>query len=259
MSFNSQRIRRMRRLARDTQVRELERLFVVEGPRLVEEAIKANLKIDEVILPEDELDHDLVTVLSQEKIQFHLVARKIFDGLTTLRNPQAAIASVHQHGLELVDLVQKKGLLLVLSGVSDPGNCGNLIRTAEAFGASGILFHGGVDPYNPKVVRSSAGSFFRMRFAALKEELSHKKLFEELKKSDYRSVATAPSGGIAPEDVAGDSPIAVILGNEPRGLPKEIEALCDDIVTVPIEDTVESLNVATAGAVILYGIKRSLI
>ena len=259
MSFNSQRIRRMRRLARDTQVRELERLFVVEGPRLVEEAIKANLKIDEVILPEDEVDHDLVTVLSQEKIQFHLVARKIFDGLTTLRNPQAAIASVHQHGLELGDLVQKKGLLLVLSGVSDPGNCGNLIRTAEAFGASGILFHGGVDPYNPNVVRSSAGSFFRMRFAALKEELSHKKLFEELKKSDYRSVATAPSGGIAPEDVAGDSPIAVILGNEPRGLPKEIEALCDDIVTVPIEDTVESLNVATAGAVILYGIKRSLI
>ena len=60
-------------------------------------------------------------------------------------------------------------------------------------------------------------------------------------------------------DSAGDSPIAVILGNEPRGLPKEIEALCDDIVTVPIEDTVESLNVATAGAVILYGIKRSLI
>ncbi|MCH2408365.1 MAG: RNA methyltransferase [Acidimicrobiales bacterium] len=259
MSFNSQRIRRIRRLARDAEVRESEGLFVVEGPRLVEEAIDASLKIDEVILPEDQLDHELITVLSEEKIQFHLVARKIFDGLTTLRNPQAAIALVHQHGLELDDLVQRKGLLLVLSGVSDPGNCGNLIRTAEAFGASGVLFHGGVDPYNPKVVRSSAGSFFRMRFAVLEERFPYNKLFEELKKSDYKSVATAPSGGIAPEDVAENSRIAVILGNEPRGLPKKIEALCDDIVTVPIEDTVESLNVATAGAVILYGIKRSLI
>ena len=106
MSFNSQRIRRIRRLARDAEVRESEGLFVVEGPRLVEEAIDASLKIDEVILPEDQLDHELITVLSEEKIQFHLVARKIFDGLTTLRNPQAAIASVHKHGHELGDLIQ---------------------------------------------------------------------------------------------------------------------------------------------------------
>ena len=67
MSFNSQRIRRMRRLARDSEVRELEGLFVVEGPRLVEEAIEADLEIDEVILPADEIDNDLVTVLSQKK------------------------------------------------------------------------------------------------------------------------------------------------------------------------------------------------
>ena len=259
MSFNSQRIRRMRRLARDPEVRELEGLFVVEGPRLVEEVIGAGLKIDEVILPEDELDHDLIEVLSQEKIQFHLVARKIFEGLTTLRNPQPAIASVNQHGIELGSLVEKKGLLLVLSGVADPGNCGNLIRTAEAFGASGVLFHGGVDPYNPKVVRSSAGSFFRTRFTVIDEGFPYEKLFEELRKSDYRFVATSPSGGIAPENVTDNTQIAVILGNEPRGLPKEIEALCDEIVTVPIENTVESLNVATAGAVVLYGIKRSRI
>jgi TrmH family RNA methyltransferase len=259
MPANNQRIRRMRRLARNAEVRESEGLFVVEGPRLVEEAIEASLKIDEVILPVDELDHDLITVLGQEKIKFHLVQRKIFDGLTTLRNPQAAIASVHQHGLDLNSLVEKNGLLLILAGVSDPGNCGNLIRTAEAFGVSGILFHGGVDPYNPKVVRSSAGSFFRMRFAVLEEGFPYKTLFEELKKSDYRSVATSSSGGITPEDVPSNSQIAVILGNEPRGLPKEIEDLCDDIVTVPIENTVESLNVATAGAVVLYGIKRSLI
>ena len=259
MSFNSQRIRRMRRLARDSEVRELEGLFVVEGPRLVEEAIEADLEVDEVILPADEIDNDLVTVLSQKKIQFHLVDRKIFTGLTTLRNPQAAIAAVHKHGMELDNLVEKKGLLLILSGVSDPGNCGNLIRTAEAFGASGILFHGGVDPYNPKVVRSSAGSFFRTRFSVIDEEFHTEKLFEELKKSEYSFVATSPSGGISPEEVADNSQIAVILGNEPRGLPKEIEALCDEIVTVPIENTVESLNVATAGAVVLYGIKRSRI
>ena len=220
MSFNSQRIRRMRRLARDPEVRELEGVFVVEGPRLVEESIGAGLEIDEVILPEDELDHDLIEVLSQEKIQFHLVARKIFEGLTTLRNPQPAIASVSQHGIELGSLVEKKGLLVVLSGVSDPGNCGNLIRTAEAFGASGVLFHGGVDPYNPKVVRSSAGSFFRTRFTVIDEEFPYEKLFEELKKSDYRFVATSPSGGIAPENVADNAQIAVILGNAPRGLPK---------------------------------------
>ena len=91
------------------------------------------------------------------------------------------------------------------------------------------------------------------------EEFPYEKLFGELKKSDYRFVATSPSGGIAPENVADNAQIAVILGNEPRGLPKDVEALCDEIVTVPIENTVESLNVATAGAVVLYGIKRSRI
>jgi len=116
MPANNQRIRRMRRLARNAEVRESEGLFVVEGPRLVEEAIEASLKIDEVILPDDELDHDLITVLGQEKIKFHLVQRKIFDGLTTLRNPQAAIASVHQHGLDLNSLVEKKWFVAYFGG-----------------------------------------------------------------------------------------------------------------------------------------------
>ena len=152
----------MRRLARDAQVRDSEGLFVVEGPRLVQEAIEAGLKIDQVILPEDELDDALLMVLSQEKIHFNLVPRKIFDGLTTLRNPQAAIAAVRKHDLGLTSVIEKKETMLILLGVADPGNCGNLIRTSEAFGVSTILFYGGVDPYNPKVVRSSAGSFFRV-------------------------------------------------------------------------------------------------
>ncbi len=248
----------MRRLARDAQVRDSEGLFVVEGPRLVQEAIEASLKIDQVILPEDELDDDLMMILSQEKIQFHLVSRKIFDGLTTLRNPQAAIASVQRHDLEIIDLIEKRETMLILLGVSDPGNCGNLIRTAEAFGVSKILFHGGVDPYNPKVVRSSAGSFFRVSFSILEESFPYVELFKELSNFDYRSIATSSSGGSAPEDIPTDTQIALILGNEPRGLPKEVEGLCDKIVTIPTEKSVESLNVATAGAVMLYEIKRSV-
>tara|TARA_B100000131_G_scaffold64931_1_gene61345 strand:+ start:24028 stop:24780 length:753 start_codon:yes stop_codon:yes gene_type:complete len=248
----------MRRLARDAQVRDSEGLFVVEGPRLVQEAIEAGLKIDQVILPEDELDDALLMVLSQEKIHFNLVPRKIFDGLTTLRNPQAAIAAVRKHDLGLTSVIEKKETMLILLGVADPGNCGNLIRTSEAFGVSSILFYGGVDPYNPKVVRSSAGSFFRVSFSILPESFSYTLLFEELNSYGYRTIATASSGGLPPEDVLIDKQVALILGNEPRGLPEEIEDSCDKTITIPIEKSVESLNVATAGAIALYAIRRSI-
>ena len=117
MPANNQRIRRMRRLARNAEVRESEGLFVVEGPRLVEEAIEASLKIDEVILPVDELDHDLITVLGQEKIKFHPTARRYEPGVLNASGIvgfKAVLELIEEFGMENISsqLLKLKSYLI---------------------------------------------------------------------------------------------------------------------------------------------------
>lgn len=249
-------VRKLRRLARDSELRKFEKRYVVEGPRLVLEAFEAGLEIDQVFFPSDDIDEKLVEVLKSKQISCLALNRQSFNGLTTLKNPQAAIASVIQHDVELGDLTISDGVLLVLVDVADPGNSGALVRSAEAFGASGVVFFGGVDPYNPKVVRSAAGSIFRIPIVLFDEVESADLLVQELQEASYCVIATTPSGGISPEMAPKEGRRAVLLGNEPKGLSEEVQSACDVKVTVPIEESIESLNVSVAGAVVLYGLTR---
>ena len=250
------RLRRIRRLARDRSYRWTEARYVVEGPTLVGEAMAAGLDVEQVLLPVSAASHDLVAAAQSAGVPCALVPDRTFEGLSTTRTSQPALAEVACHDVPVSDLAATQGTVLLLARVGDPGNAGTLVRSAEAFGASGVVFADGVDPYNPKVVRAAAGSTFRLPISIPPGPDPVRGAFEALAADGYRLLATTPEGGIAPEGAPRDQPLVVVVGNEPHGLEDALVAACDTVVSLPTGDGADSLNVAVAGAVLLYVLGR---
>ena len=176
------------------------------------------------------------------------IVKAISDSVT----PQGVVGVIGSPLKTLADIELKSGLVLVLGGVSDPGNVGTLIRTAAAAAADAvILTEGSADPLNPKTARASASALFA---TALVADVSMEETAARLHELGYRLVGAdsdAPSS-LYEEDLSG--PIGVILGNESWGLPENERRLLDTVVSIPMPGPVESLNVATAGSVIVFEI-----
>ena len=157
---------RVRRLARDRTLRRREGVYLVEGPALVVDALSAGREVEQVFVPAEAAASAVAAASETSGVPCRRVDEALFDGLTTTMSAQPAIAVVARHDVSVPDL-PADGVVVVLAEVADPGNAGTLVRSAEAFGASGVIFAGGVDPYNPKCVRATAGSLFRLPFAVL--------------------------------------------------------------------------------------------
>lgn len=180
----------------------------------------------------------------------HVEAEQLERALTT-RTPQPIVAVaglVSWSPAEIVGGATESGLpVVVLAGVSDPGNAGTVIRSAAAAGAAGVLFTpGSVDPTNPKCVRSSAGALFALRVGAVDD-------LDVLRDLGLTTIGAA-AGGSSPDEVELAGPIALVLGGEAGGRPED--QLVDVEVALPLEGGVESLNVAMAGSVLLYEARR---
>jgi len=249
VSGRNPRIQRMRRLLRDRGFRYDEAAYVVEGPALVAEALDAGLDVRQVVVPASASDHRVLHRAGWSGVATLVVPDGVFEGLSSTRSPQPALAEVAFHDVELMDLATTDGPLLVLAEVSDPGNAGTLLRSAEAFGVTGVVVAGGVDPYNPKMVRAAAGSSFRVPFAVVDDPMTALRILGE---AGYGCWATVPHNGVAPAGVPSEGPVALILGNEPHGLSDEVVAACTGTVSIPTVGGVESLNVAIAGSIALH-------
>ncbi|MCS5672911.1 MAG: RNA methyltransferase [Acidimicrobiales bacterium] len=256
VSGRNPRIQRMRRLVRDRGFRYDEAAYVVEGPSLVAEALDAGREVRQVVVPSSAASHQVLHRAGWSGAATFVVPDGVFEGLSSTRSPQPALAEVAFHDAEPADLATTTGPLLVLAEVSDPGNAGTLFRSAEAFGATGVVVAGGVDPYNPKLVRAAAGSTFRLPFALVDDPLTALRL---LCGAGYGCWATVPRGGIPPAEVSTDGPVALVLGNEPHGLSEEVVGACEGVVSIPTVGGFDSLNVAIAGSVALHDlVGRSL-
>ena len=144
-------------------------------------------------------------------------------------------------------------LILVLAGLQDPGNVGTLIRSAEAFGASGVvLLPGTVNRWNAKAVRASAGSVFRLPAVSLRVE----EMMAMLRERGVRLLAATADGDVALDETGLDGPVALVIGNEGAGVPEELLAAADARVAIACPGPVESLNAAIAGSVLLYEAAR---
>ncbi len=230
-------------------------LALLEGPQVVREVLAhAPESVTEVFFTSEAFGRfpELAAAADAAGVEVELASEEALAAMADTRTPQGVVAVARQAPVRLRDAVPPGArLVVVLDEVQDPGNAGTIIRAADAAGADSVILTGAsVDPYNPKVVRSTTGSLFHLRIAtgaSLADALS-------VVREAGLAVLAADMGG-EPLPSLGDAlaaPTAWLFGNEAHGLSKPARALADRTVAVPLYGPAESLNLATAAAVCLY-------
>ena len=223
--------------------------YVIEGFRLVDEAIKANLDIDYLILTEighEKLDNYIDKNNVKNK-KIYCITDSLFKDLTSTENPQGIIAIINMENKK-IDF--NGDFYLLCDKVQDPGNLGTIIRTAHAAGVNGIILSKGtVDIYNEKTISSTMGSLFYIPIYYDNDEFS---LIKGLKKDGFNLIVTSleSSKDFFKEDLKGK--IILTVGNEGNGVSNEVLDLADRRVKIPMPGGAESLNVAIATSIIIY-------
>jgi RNA methyltransferase, TrmH family len=177
----------------------------------------------------------------------------VFASAVTTESPQGIAALVAPRVFSLADMLRvERPLLVLVAGLQDPGNLGTLIRSAEAFGASGVVtLPGTVSPWNPKALRASSGSAFRLPVVAAEGEV-----LSVLRQSGIRTLAAVAGHGQDAAAIDFTAPTAILIGNEGRGLTREMIDAADERITISCPGPVESLNAAIAASVLLYEAAR---
>jgi RNA methyltransferase, TrmH family len=228
-----------------------EGLIAVEGEHLVEEALLSRLRCEVIYLRQGaEANFDLPA--DTELLE---LAADVFESALATQQPQGIAALVHAPPFTFEEMLAPPGppLLLVLAGLQDPGNVGTLLRSAEAFGATGaLLLPGTASPWNPKALRASAGSAFRLPTLAVTAE----ETLSRLKQENVAMVAAVARDGAAISAVPLHRSTALLIGNEGAGLPASLTAAAAYRITIAMPGAVESLNAAIAGSLLLYEAAR---
>lgn len=238
-----------RELAR-RRVRDQRGLFLTEGWKALEAARERELVEEVFATPAAAAEHAGLLA----GLDVHLVDGRAMDALADAVTPQGLVA-VCRHvdvPVERVLAGPARGQVVICADVRDPGNAGTVIRTADAAGAVGVLLAGdSVDAHNPKTVRATVGSLFRLPIARMADPAE---AVATVRAAGYLVLAADGAGEISLFE-AGDlltRPVAWLLGNEAWGLPEPLAAAADHRVAIPILGRAESLNLATAAAVCLY-------
>lgn len=228
----------------------------IEGVHLLEEAIRSGVRFQAVFFSET-AESRIERLLPQlsNKIETLMLPERLFESAVASETPQgvAALVKLKKHTLDDVIAKAEPALLLAIAGVQDPGNLGTLIRSAEAFGAGGVVLgENTVSVFNPKTVRATAGSVFRLPLAAAKLA----EVLPLLRQKGMRVVATSSHRGslLAHADLR--KPTAIVIGGEGGGVPKNLIAQVDEVVAIPHAPQVESLNAGVAGSIVLYEAAR---
>lgn len=231
-------------------------LFVLEGLRIVEDALREDSGISHLILTENAYEK-----LGEELFQADLrntktivVSNELGNKISQTMQTQGVFAICRipvERKLEFT----ANGRYLVLFGLQDPGNAGMIIRTADALGMDGIIMSGSCDLYSPKVIRSTMGSIFRMNIAV---ENDKEALFKTLKDNGITACAAvidSDAEKITQCSFSGGQ--AVFIGNEGNGLPREISESCDRRITIPMNGNINSLNAAMAAGIMMWELVRN--
>jgi RNA methyltransferase, TrmH family len=250
----------------------------VEGPKLVEDALRSGLQAEALLVSETGEAQELERILSaagesEAGIPRSRVMRttdKLFASVAGTETPQGVAALFVQPSWQFDDVVRGAAaadgalrggaaLVVVMAAVQDPGNIGTIVRSAEAFGATGVVTtRGSADPWSPKALRASAGS--GLRFPVLRA-MAIPVLLAQLRVAGVKIVAAsshavAAAGSAADEAADLREPVAIFIGNEAAGLPPQIEHAADKRISIPMSAAVESLNAGVAASVVLYEAAR---
>ena len=223
--------------------------FVIEGLRQVFDAAD----MCKTVLVSEDFD----TKLPAFPCTVETVSAHIMESVSETKNPQGILAVAKISTVSEEELIQENGLYIFCDSVQDPGNLGTIIRTADAAGADGVILGNGcADLFNPKTVRSTMSSLFNVPICIPEDS---KKTFEYFKTHGVKIFGSTPHTEklIYDEDFTG--PSMLVLGNEANGISDELLTMCDACVKIPMVGSAESLNVATAGAVLIYEALRQKI
>ncbi len=257
MSKDNDVIKHLRSLS-DPKHRKKEQVFMIEGVKMVEEALRDNAGVNMLVATPTLVQHHgkgLLKLAATRSITVFWISEKLMDAVSESKTPQPVIAVVRmkEHGEEEL-LVHTAGLIIIAHQLQDPGNLGTIIRTAEAVGAAGVaLSPHTADPFSAKAVRASMGSILRVPLVRIGETGA---FVTRCKQRGFQTLAAVVAVGTAHFNVDLTKPTVVILGQEGTGLPQDIIADVDLRVRIPMADSIDSLNVATSAAVILYEMMR---
>lgn len=254
-------MQRLRRLLRRPSARLAEGVFVLEGAKLLEEALATGARLEGLYADPGARRHPeaarLLADAAGSGVHCFWLSEGVLARLADATTPQPLLAVAGRVDRSLKEVLDARGDLLVCAGVRDPGNLGTLVRSAAAAGLGGVLTCGtSVDLYNPKVVRATAGAIFRIP-AVLGGGVAE--TFAALRAAGYRLVGAVGDGGAPFEEVPLSGPVALVVGNESQGLagpwapgPTALDA----VVTIPMARGVESLNVGVAGSLLAFELRR---
>lgn len=231
-------------------------IFLTEGFKMFEEAPRKS--IQQIYLTEEarerirrkpETEHKL------EDVGYETVSKEVFARMSDTRTPQGILCVVTRPGYSLEQLLTAEmPLLMVLENLQDPGNLGTIMRTGEAAGITGVIMNAGtVDLFNPKTIRATMGSVFRVPFLYV-DDLPQ--TVEKLRQEDIRVYAAHLEGKEYYDDISFLGPAAFLVGNEGNGLTQEAASRADQYLKIPMEGRIESLNAAVAASLLMYEAHR---
>ena len=266
-SKSNAQIKKIQKLKKSARFRRQESLFVVEGWKMVEEALSRNMiqKLYVSTKVENEYRAKLQGFYQRpavderpglEQLPVGILSESLFRELSDTITPQGVMALVKMPHYEREQLMSpSEAALLCLEDIQDPGNLGTMIRTAEGAGMAGVVLSKGcVDLFNPKVVRSTMGALFRVPFY-LCENLSTE--VEYMKKEGFTMYAAHLQGKCCYTESAYKGRVGILIGNEAGGLSEEMASLADVKMRIPMEGELESLNAAVSAALLMYEVRRN--
>jgi TrmH family RNA methyltransferase len=245
----------------------------VEGPKLIEDAVRSGLEA-KALLVCDAGERQLERILSAARTSEAGIPRsrifrttdKLFAGVAGTETPQGVAAVFHPPEWGFEDVLRGRAtaegayrgdppLVVVIAGVQDPGNVGTIVRSAEAFGATGVIAAWGTaDPWSPKALRASAGSALRL---PLLRGMAVSVVLAQLKMAGVKIFAAASKADEADGASTNlQASAAIFIGSEGTGLPAEVKSAADALISIPISEAVESLNAGVAASVILFEAAR---
>ncbi len=242
-----QTIRRAAALGRPTE----QGLVVIEGPHLIQEALDSFWEIDEIFISSEARER-YVALLGSVKARITELSRRAIVSTASTQNSQEVLALVRPRKWHWDDVLAAKPRLLALDGVQDPGNAGTMVRSAEAFAASGVVFlNGTVRSSNGKFLRASAGSIFRVPFL---EDVTAVEFANACRLRDIPIFALMPDRKTPASNLIPSETYALVVGNEGMGVSDELLATARP-VTIPTHK-IESLNAAVACSIALYAMQK---
>lgn len=238
----------------EPKVRKQEQAFLIEGTKMVEEALRDRLGVRQVIASPSLTQHQgrgIIKLAKTSGVHILWISERLMDSVAESKTPQPVLAVVEMRTHEEDELLDHPaGLIVLCHHLQDPGNLGTIIRTAEAAGAAGVAVgQNSVDPYHPRTVRASMGSILRLPVVRIKDS---RDFLRKCRGGGFQTAAMALTGERTVFEADWTRPTALLFGQEGAGLPADLLEDVDLQVRIPMAEQIDSLNVATSAAVVLY-------